>query len=231
MSKNEVSNKNNDTNYIFERRVALGLVCIVIVAFVGFIFLLPEINSTAQAIIRYLAALVAALSAYFFIGSFNLEGSLPLTKIQIRATGAFAVFLIVFFVFFGGIDNSTSHLNNTATEQQLEVVLEIQGELSQISTLVNRYLKGYEVDGLIVGNDIPKLTAVFEDLNAKKGLIGDELYNAFADKGRTLIRLINARNNPTMIQQEWRVYKLQSAEIDRLIEKNFVEKRDKKSSR
>ncbi len=96
----------NDGSSLWERRIGLGLACIVVFAFILFIFLSPDINSTAKAVIRFLAALVAALSAYLYVGSFNLEGLLPLTKIQVRAAGAFAVFLAVFFLFFQNIDNS-----------------------------------------------------------------------------------------------------------------------------
>lgn len=96
----------NDGSSLWERRIGLGLACIVVFAFILFIFLSPDINSTAKAVIRFLAALVAALSAYLYVGSFNLEGSLPFTKIQVRAAGAFAVFLAVFFLFFQSIDNS-----------------------------------------------------------------------------------------------------------------------------
>ncbi|AOY81276.1 hypothetical protein BJP36_16555 [Moorena producens JHB] len=99
-----MSNQQPSDNLVWERRIGLALACLVVIAFIVFIFYRPEVNSTTIAVIRFLAALVAALSAYLFIGNIGLEGQLPFTKLQLRAAGSFAVFIAVFFLFFYPID-------------------------------------------------------------------------------------------------------------------------------
>jgi photosystem II stability/assembly factor-like uncharacterized protein len=48
--------------------------------------------------LRFVAALIVALSSYFLVGYLGLQRKLPFTKLQIKAVGAFAVFAIVFIL-------------------------------------------------------------------------------------------------------------------------------------
>ena len=57
------------------------------------------------AIIRFLAAIFAGISAYFFTGGLGLEAKIPFSKTQLKATGAFAAFIVVLLIFFYGIPN------------------------------------------------------------------------------------------------------------------------------
>ena len=54
---------------------------------------------TVSPIYRFLAAAIVALSSYLVLGSLRLEKKLPLRKIPIKASGTFAVFIVVFILF------------------------------------------------------------------------------------------------------------------------------------
>ena len=60
------------------------------------------------AIVRFLAATFAGISGYLFSGNLGLEASVPLNRTQIRATGAFAAFVLVLFLFFVGVPSSSA---------------------------------------------------------------------------------------------------------------------------
>ncbi|MGK7954819.1 MAG: hypothetical protein AB4063_06095 [Crocosphaera sp.] len=113
-----MSDQDPNNNSLWESRIGLALACIVVIAFIIFIFYPPDINGTTKAIIRFLAALISALSAYLFVGNLTLEGPLPFTKLQIRTAGAFATFLAVFFLFFHQPENLDSEEVDTSITYQ-----------------------------------------------------------------------------------------------------------------
>jgi tetratricopeptide (TPR) repeat protein len=93
-------------NSNWERIVGLGLACLVVIAFLFYIFRPPASGDASIPIIRFLAAMAAALSAYLFIGSLNVGGHVRGS--YIRATGGFAAFLVVFFLFLYGVPSQSS---------------------------------------------------------------------------------------------------------------------------
>ena len=54
---------------------------------------------TVSPIYRFLVAAILALSSYLVLGRLRLEKKLPLRKIPIKASGTFAVFIVVFILF------------------------------------------------------------------------------------------------------------------------------------
>ncbi|ASC73681.1 putative GUN4 domain-containing protein [Halomicronema hongdechloris C2206] len=89
-------------HFDWERFIGLLLAIGVVIVFVFFLFLPPDINQLTLPIIRFLAALAAGLSAYLFAGSLDFVGSLS-NRIQVKAAGAFAAFIAVFFLFSHGL--------------------------------------------------------------------------------------------------------------------------------
>ena len=85
---------------VWERIAGFVLLCIVIVVLITTLFFTPDFNTTTYAVLRFLAATAAGFCAAFFSGRFNLEANFPITKVQVRATSAFAMFLAVFFLFY-----------------------------------------------------------------------------------------------------------------------------------
>ncbi|GEM_PF-3255170 len=85
-----------------ERGFCLGIGLIVIVAFI-YIALNPQKieYSLTLAIIRFLAALGSGLLGYLFSG--NLVAYIPIKQAQVRATGGFASFVLVFILFYIGL--------------------------------------------------------------------------------------------------------------------------------
>lgn len=109
-----MSNQQPSDNTVWERLIGLILACAVVIAFIYFIFNSPQINTTIIAVIRFLAAFVAAIAAYLFVGSLGLEGQLPLINVKVKAVGSFATFIVVFFLFLYGIPSEpNSPLNPT----------------------------------------------------------------------------------------------------------------------
>ncbi|MBD2325678.1 hypothetical protein [Alkalinema sp. FACHB-956] len=96
-----------------ERGIALGLVCVVVIVFI-FVLLYPTaMDSGKLAIVRFFAAFLSGLSGYLFAGDLGLEARLPISKVTLRATGAFAAFVIVLSLFFVGLPNpdNTNKIN------------------------------------------------------------------------------------------------------------------------
>ncbi|MEH2256825.1 COR domain-containing protein [Nostoc sp.] len=89
-----------------ERGIALGMALAVLVLFIVLVLYPRAMESGTLAIIRFLAAVFAAISAYIMSGSLHLEAYVPLSKTYIKATGAFAAFVLVFLLFFYGIPAS-----------------------------------------------------------------------------------------------------------------------------
>jgi hypothetical protein len=50
-------------------------------------------------IVRFLAAFMAGLFTYIFVGAIGIQGG-PFFGFQVEAAGGFAIFIIVFFLFF-----------------------------------------------------------------------------------------------------------------------------------
>ncbi len=97
-------------HFDWERFIGLLLAIGVVIAFVAFLFTHPEIKQLTLPIVRFLAALAAGLSAYLFAGSLDFVGSLS-NRLQIRAAGAFATFVVVFFLFNYGLSSDLAVSN------------------------------------------------------------------------------------------------------------------------
>lgn len=99
-------------NNHWERRA--GLVCagFVILAFIYYVFNPPASGDASNAIIRFLAAMTAGLSATLFIGTLEIQGRQR--QAIIKATGGFAIALIVLVLFFYGIPSAPSQFPTDA---------------------------------------------------------------------------------------------------------------------
>ncbi|MCG6138064.1 MAG: hypothetical protein MET45_26110 [Nostoc sp. LLA-1] len=110
MSEEKPSRQNNSFQQISatERGIALALAVAVLVTFIVLILYPRKMDGGTLAIVRFLAATFAGIAGYLFTGNLNLEAKMPLNKTQVRATGAFAAFVLVLFVFFFGVPASSS---------------------------------------------------------------------------------------------------------------------------
>jgi hypothetical protein len=108
---------------MWERRAGLVLAFAVVIVFIYFVIDPPTESSLNLAIIRFLAALSSGLSAYLFLGSLGLETELPFQRGVIRATGAFAVFIAVFFLFLYGISSSQSLPDDAQLARRKDAVM------------------------------------------------------------------------------------------------------------
>lgn len=89
-----------------DRLFGAVLAALVVLVFVIFLFHPPTaLSMAALSIIRFLAALCGGLSAFLFIGGMHLSGELPLraTRLQVKAGGAFAMFVLILLIFFWGV--------------------------------------------------------------------------------------------------------------------------------
>lgn len=97
----EVSNSSRD------KLAAIVLAAIALSALILFIFVSPSSgNPAVLPVVRFLAAIASALSAFLFIGTLSVSGTIPLFedhKLGVQAAGSFAVFIVVFALFFYGI--------------------------------------------------------------------------------------------------------------------------------
>jgi len=98
--------------FLAERRVALTFASLVLVTFLFLVIKPRAMDSATLAIVRFLAATFAGVSGYLFSGDLGLEAKIPLTKVQVRATGAFAAFVLVLVIFFVGIPSSSELLKD-----------------------------------------------------------------------------------------------------------------------
>ncbi|MFN6567249.1 COR domain-containing protein [Dendronalium sp. ChiSLP03b] len=105
------NNKPSPQNSPAERGIALGMALAVLMLF---IFLVIQSGTPGQSVIlplvRLLAAAFAGIIGYLVTGNLGLEAHVPFSKTHIRATGAFAAFIVVLLLFFYGVptsDNST----------------------------------------------------------------------------------------------------------------------------
>ncbi|QLE51405.1 GTPase [Nostoc sp. C057] len=92
-----------------ERGIALAMALAVLIVFIVLVLNPRAMEGGTLAIVRFLAAAFAGISGYLLTGSLNLEAHVPLSKTNIKATGAFAAFVLVLLLFFYGVpasDNS-----------------------------------------------------------------------------------------------------------------------------
>jgi hypothetical protein len=90
-----------------DRTAAIVFAAVAVVALIAYIFIPPASAGPATLpIIRFLAAIASALSAFLFIGTLNVSGEIPViggTKLAVQAARSFGVFVLVFVLFFYGI--------------------------------------------------------------------------------------------------------------------------------
>jgi internalin A len=81
---------------------------VVLIAFIVLILNPRSMNGNALAIVRFLASAFAGIAGYLVSGDLGLESSIPFmkTKTQVKATGAFAAFVLVFLLFYMGVPTS-----------------------------------------------------------------------------------------------------------------------------
>lgn len=106
----------------WERLVALSLAAVVIITLIVYVFFLPSrTDSTTAGLIKYFAALVSGFSAYLFAGNLELEGKIPLGKLGVRASGAFATFFAVLVLFYWGIPEPSNEPPPSPPEEDVDV--------------------------------------------------------------------------------------------------------------
>ncbi|MDZ8257319.1 COR domain-containing protein [Nostoc sp. ChiQUE01b] len=89
-----------------ERGIALAMALAVLVVFIVLVLNPRAMEGGTLAIIRFLAAAFAGISGYLLTGSLGLEAHVPFNKTNIKATGAFAAFVLVLLLFFYGVPAS-----------------------------------------------------------------------------------------------------------------------------
>lgn len=106
----------------FEKIIALSLASIVVITLCLLVLSPGVMNSGTLAIIRYLAAFSSGLSAYLFLGEVHIQGRIR--RVFVRASGGFALFIIVLLLFFYGIPSSNGSSNGNPSSQRntLELV-------------------------------------------------------------------------------------------------------------
>jgi hypothetical protein len=83
-------------------------------------------------ILGFFAALVAGYSGYLFAGNLGLEGKAPFGKVWVRASGAFAAFIIVFIV-FNFIETPESNSVEPTTDDAVAELLFDASSLTDLS--------------------------------------------------------------------------------------------------
>jgi len=106
------STTRNGPSVTRDRTIGLLLSAAVVLAFIAFLFVPPErLNSATLPIVRFLAALAAALAAYLFIGSMTVGGQMPFfSRLEVKAAGSFAAFFMVLLLFFRGLPTSREEI-------------------------------------------------------------------------------------------------------------------------
>jgi hypothetical protein len=97
------SSKNALTPNHFFALIPGGLV---LITFIILVLYPRNMDGGTLAIVRFLAAILAGLSAYLFTGTLKIEIRLPIGNIQ--AAGAFCAFVITLIIFFYGIPSGES---------------------------------------------------------------------------------------------------------------------------
>jgi len=89
-----------------EKGIAYALAVAVVVVLIALVLYPRVMNDGTLAIVRFLAALAGGLSASLFLGEVQAQGNIR--KVLIRASGGFAMFIIILLLFFYGIPRSNS---------------------------------------------------------------------------------------------------------------------------
>ncbi len=103
-----------------ERGIALALAVAVLATFIVLVLNPRSMDGGTLSIVRFLAASFAGIAGYLFTGNLGLEAKIPWNKTQVRATGAFAAFVLVLFLFFNGVPglgDSSRNNSNLITQQ------------------------------------------------------------------------------------------------------------------
>jgi hypothetical protein len=113
MSEEQKQKKSASHNQIsaIERGIALALAVAVLVTLIVLVLYPRAMNGVTSAIVRLLASIFAGIAGYFFTGNLSLETKIPLSKSQIKASGAFAAFVLVLLLFFVGLPASSDSSN------------------------------------------------------------------------------------------------------------------------
>lgn len=100
-----------------ERGIALAMALAVLIAFIVLILNPRSMNGNALAIVRFLASAFAGIAGYLVSGDLGLQSSIPFmrTRTQVKATGAFAAFVLVFLLFYMGVPPSETTPQPTPT--------------------------------------------------------------------------------------------------------------------
>ncbi|WP_353931895.1 COR domain-containing protein [Okeanomitos corallinicola TIOX110] len=98
-----------------ERGIALAMALGVLTTFIVLVLNPRLMTGGTLAIVRFLAATFAGIAGYLFSGELGLEAKIPLNKTQVKATGAFAAFVLVLLIFFMGVPASEISPQPTST--------------------------------------------------------------------------------------------------------------------
>lgn len=123
-----------------DKGISYALACAVVIVLIILVLHPRIMDSGTLAIVRFLAAVFAGICGYFFSGKLELEARVPLNKFQIRATGAFAAFIIVLFFFFIGVPSSSEKFTETekfSSEESMEIEKPFNDHLPQNETISN----------------------------------------------------------------------------------------------
>ena len=75
--------------------------------------------------------------------------------------------------------------------ERYKLVCEFAQRLSQITTDLNRAYHGRQIEGLFDGNEVVPLTAVFEDLAAKKFQLSEQFHRYIYRQAQVVLSLAN----------------------------------------
>lgn len=130
--------------------------------------------------------------------------SLPV--VALISTGALFLYLIK-FVTERALDNRFKQYETEVTlrlerrsrfEEKLQLdqyllVTELFNKINRTATDLNRHRQGVKVDGLFVGDDIVPLTQVFEDLSAKRYLLGSRFHDVLRRHCELVLKIANTK--------------------------------------
>lgn len=142
MNEEKPSNKHNAPPQVSstERGIALVFALAVLVTLIILVLNPRVMDGGTLAIVRFLAATFAGISGYLFSGNLGLEANLPLNKTQIRATGAFASFVLVLFLFFVGVPSSPDSTRDSSQNNDTQQFNWLTYEpIASLDTLINNF--------------------------------------------------------------------------------------------
>ncbi|MEI6332633.1 MAG: hypothetical protein WCP16_25605 [Pseudanabaena sp. ELA645] len=140
-----------------ERMASLIMASLLVIAMIYFVVNPPQAGSITLPIIRFLAALCGALSAFLFLGSLDVETHLP--KVIIKGSGAFAVFIVIFFLFLHDIPLSPV-IPKTKDQQINEIANRIFHKRNP--QLHGREIQAHETNLKVEWNQIRRCDAVVD---------------------------------------------------------------------